>query len=68
DAAPEKSTKPRRSFFSADQVNQLERVFTAQQYVSAKERAEIAETFNMTDDQVKNWFQNRRMKRKRKRA
>ncbi|EDO38217.1 predicted protein, partial [Nematostella vectensis] len=59
-------TKPRRSFFSADQVNQLERVFAAQQYVSAKERAEIAETLNMTDDQVKIWFQNRRMKRKRK--
>ncbi|XP_048586700.1 homeobox protein vab-15 [Nematostella vectensis] len=68
DPAPDKSTKPRRSFFSTDQVNQLERVFAAQQYVSAKERAEIAERFNMTDEQVKNWFQNRRMKRKRKRA
>jgi len=55
--------KPRTSF-SAEQVIELEKRFKAQKYLGTKERAELAETLNLTDTQIKIWFQNRRMKLK----
>lgn len=46
----------------------LERVFDQQKYMGTKERSELAASLGLTDVQVKTWFQNRRMKLKRKRA
>ncbi|XP_032219765.2 transcription factor LBX2 [Nematostella vectensis] len=60
--------KKNRSSFSAEQVFRLEKTFELQQYLGTKERQQLALALNMTDNQVKTWFQNRRMKQKRKRA
>ncbi|EDO46971.1 predicted protein, partial [Nematostella vectensis] len=57
--------KKNRSSFSAEQVFRLEKTFELQQYLGTKERQQLALALNMTDNQVKTWFQNRRMKQKR---
>ncbi|XP_048586846.1 homeobox protein pv.1 isoform X2 [Nematostella vectensis] len=56
-----------RSFFTEHQVACLQRVFANRRYVCSSERQKLAKELNMTDQQVKTWFQNRRMKVKRKR-
>ncbi|XP_078344303.1 homeobox protein vex1-like [Oculina patagonica] len=64
---PSRSSKCRSSF-SVEQVLQLERVFERQKYLGSRDRQRLAEQLHMTETQVKTWFQNRRMKQKRKRA
>lgn len=44
------------------QVNELEKRFNKQKYLASSERAQLAKQLNMTDAQVKTWFQNRRTK------
>lgn len=56
--------KPRTSF-STEQIRELEKRFETQKYLGTKERAELAISLNLTDTQIKTWFQNRRMKLKR---
>lgn len=56
--------KPRTSF-SSEQIRELEKRFETQKYLGTKERAELAMSLNLTDTQIKTWFQNRRMKLKR---
>ncbi|KAI0984597.1 hypothetical protein GJ496_002132 [Pomphorhynchus laevis] len=56
-----KKKKPRTSF-SKVQVSQLEKKFYQQKYLSSDERAIIAKELQMSDAQVKTWFQNRRTK------
>ena len=60
--------KKSRSSFSVEQVYELEKRFSHQKYLGTKERSEFAAALNLTDTQVKTWFQNRRMKLKRQRA
>ncbi|GAB6027611.1 hypothetical protein CHUAL_001852 [Chamberlinius hualienensis] len=64
------SNKPRkkrsRAAFSSTQVIELERRFGMQKYLSGPERADLAQLLNLTETQVKIWFQNRRYKTKRK--
>ncbi|KAB7497001.1 T-cell leukemia homeobox protein 3, partial [Armadillidium nasatum] len=43
-------------------VNELEKRFGKQKYLASSERASLAKQLNMTDAQVKTWFQNRRTK------
>jgi len=57
-----------RSSFSVAQVLQLERVFERQKYLGSRDRQRLAEELQMTETQVKTWFQNRRMKMKRKQS
>lgn len=53
-----------RTVFSDAQLCGLERRFEAQRYLSTPERVELATALNLSETQVKTWFQNRRMKHK----
>ncbi|KER24135.1 hypothetical protein T265_08121 [Opisthorchis viverrini] len=57
--------KKTRTVFSRNQVHQLESTFNAKRYLSSSERVVLAKTLQLTETQVKIWFQNRRNKWKR---
>uniref|UniRef100_A0A1I7ZJ37 Homeobox domain-containing protein n=1 Tax=Steinernema glaseri TaxID=37863 RepID=A0A1I7ZJ37_9BILA len=65
--APAKQKKPRTSF-TKKQVALLETRFVDQKYLASTERAHLASQLNMSDAQVKTWFQNRRTKWRRQEA
>lgn len=54
--------RKQRPLFTQHQVQALEQEFTRNRYVSEEKRAELAKTLNLTETQVKTWFQNRRTK------
>lgn len=57
--------KPRKGGqirFSHQQIIDLEKRFNKSKYLSASERKRIANRINLTERQVKTWFQNRRAK------
>merc|ERR1712226_1176571 len=58
-------TKRIRTAFSPSQLLKLEQAFEKNQYVVGAERKELAKTLNLSETQVKVWFQNRRTKHKR---
>nr|XP_045625649.1 brain-specific homeobox protein-like [Procambarus clarkii] len=53
-----------RTVFSDHQLGGLEKRFAGQRYLSTPERVELATSLNLSETQVKTWFQNRRMKHK----
>ncbi|XP_054656711.1 homeobox protein HMX3-like [Dunckerocampus dactyliophorus] len=62
---PPPSRKKTRTIFSKRQIFQLEATFEMKRYLSSSERAGLARALNLTETQVKIWFQNRRNKLKR---
>ncbi|NXR87452.1 VEX1 protein, partial [Hypocryptadius cinnamomeus] len=54
-----------RTKFSAAQLQELERSFREQRYIGAGEKRRLAAVLNLSQSQIKTWFQNRRMKFKR---
>ncbi|XP_010765038.1 barH-like 2 homeobox protein [Notothenia coriiceps] len=70
DSPQMRTKKPRkaRTAFTDHQLNQLERSFERQKYLSVQDRMDLAAALNLTDTQVKTWYQNRRTKWKRQTA
>ncbi|XP_041867082.1 ventral expressed homeobox [Melanotaenia boesemani] len=54
-----------RTKFTSEQISELESTFRKHKYLGATQRKKIAEKLNLSETQVKTWFQNRRMKMKR---
>ena len=57
-----KKEKKGRATFSGAQIDELEKAFTATQYLTTAERSRLADRLGLTESQVKIWFQNRRTK------
>ena len=56
----------RRTAFSDFQLDQLELVFEQTKYLIGDQRMELANRLKLDSKQVKIWFQNRRIKHRRK--
>lgn len=57
-----KKKKKARTTFTGRQIFELEKQFNAKKYLTATERSDMATLLNVTETQVKIWFQNRRTK------
>ncbi|XP_078488453.1 homeobox protein XHOX-7.1 [Ciona intestinalis] len=58
--------KRTRAAFTQAQVSALEQRFIQQKYLTGNERTEFAQALQLTETQIKIWFQNRRYKTKRR--
>ncbi|XP_067409080.1 homeobox protein vent1B-like [Emydura macquarii macquarii] len=54
-----------RTAFSAEQISTLESSFKRHKYLGSAERRKLAAKMQLSEVQIKTWFQNRRMKLKR---
>uniref|UniRef100_A0A3Q3LMM1 Ventrally expressed dharma/bozozok antagonist n=1 Tax=Mastacembelus armatus TaxID=205130 RepID=A0A3Q3LMM1_9TELE len=54
-----------RTAFTAEQISVLERAFKRNAYLGTQDKADLCKQLNLSDKQIRNWFQNRRMKLKR---
>ncbi|XP_011302390.1 homeobox protein B-H1 [Fopius arisanus] len=62
---PSKKQRKARTAFTDHQLQTLEKSFERQKYLSVQDRMELAAKLQLTDTQVKTWYQNRRTKWKR---
>ncbi|XP_023785012.1 homeobox protein vent1-like [Cyanistes caeruleus] len=56
---------PSEPAFTSEQVCRLEKTFQRHKYLGATERRKLAAALQLSEIQIKTWFQNRRMKLKR---
>lgn len=55
-----KKQRKARTAFTDNQLQTLEKSFERQKYLSVQDRMELANKLNLSDTQVKTWYQNRR--------
>ncbi|CAP32849.2 Protein CBG14259 [Caenorhabditis briggsae] len=55
----------KRTTFTSEQVTLLELEFAKNEYICKDRRGELAQVIDLTECQVKTWFQNRRTKKRR---
>lgn len=55
-----KKQRKARTAFTDHQLQTLEKSFERQKYLSVQDRMELAAKLNLSDTQVKTWYQNRR--------
>ncbi|OTF74574.1 transcription factor LBX1-like protein [Euroglyphus maynei] len=60
-----KKQRRRRTAFTQAQLNFLEKRFLEQKYLTVADRGQVADTLNLSETQIKTWYQNRRTKWKR---
>ncbi|KAG5866343.1 hypothetical protein JTB14_036712 [Gonioctena quinquepunctata] len=65
EASKNRKPRRRRTAFTHAQLAYLERKFRCQKYLSVADRSDVADALNLSETQVKTWYQNRRTKWKR---